>query len=230
MAVYALGFFGGNAATELLRERVKQDEDRFVRFNAAVALGRRGDLAAAGTLREMLSTADLSKVIDLSSDDRKAEQDRGDRARGDGGASDLDLERVGCTRQVAQQSDHRAVEIRPRQRSEPGAGTFAKFTKHALIYRLGAGDECADCARGRRIRRASSSRTAMAQAAEISQPAIRLRIVAGQCSRARARLALRLLVLGARRSTRRYRHKRNSRFSKSRFRPKIASLPVIYSR
>ena len=57
MAVYALGFFGGNAATEILRERVKQDEDRFVRFNAAVALGRRGDLAAEGTLREMLSTA-----------------------------------------------------------------------------------------------------------------------------------------------------------------------------
>jgi HEAT repeat protein len=67
MAVYALGFFGGNSATELLRERVKQDEDRFVRYNAAVALGRRGDMAAAGTLREMLSTSDLNKVIDLSS-------------------------------------------------------------------------------------------------------------------------------------------------------------------
>ena len=97
MAVYALGFFGGNAATEILRERVKQDEDRFVRYNAAVALGRRGDPAASGTLREMLSTADLTKVIDLPSDHRKAEQDRGDRARGDGGTSDLDLERVDCS-------------------------------------------------------------------------------------------------------------------------------------
>jgi hypothetical protein len=71
MAVYALGFFGGNAAALHLRERVKQDEDRYVRFNAAVALGRRGDPAAAGTLREMLSAADLSKVIDLSSDSEK---------------------------------------------------------------------------------------------------------------------------------------------------------------
>jgi HEAT repeats len=71
MAVYSLGFFGGKAATELLRERVKQDEDRFVRFNAAVALGRRGDLAAEGTLREMLSTSDLSKVIDLTSETEK---------------------------------------------------------------------------------------------------------------------------------------------------------------
>ena len=71
MAVYALGFFGGDEATRYLRERVKQDEDRYVRFNAAVALGRRGDVAAAGTLREMLSAGDLSKVIDLSSDSEK---------------------------------------------------------------------------------------------------------------------------------------------------------------
>ncbi len=67
MAVYALGFFGGEAAAEALRDRVKQDEDRFVRFNAAVALARRGDMAALGTLREMLSTSDLSKVVDLPS-------------------------------------------------------------------------------------------------------------------------------------------------------------------
>jgi hypothetical protein len=36
-----------------------------------VALGRRGDLAAAGTLAEMLSTPDLVKVVDLSSDTEK---------------------------------------------------------------------------------------------------------------------------------------------------------------
>jgi HEAT repeats len=71
IAVYAIGFFGGDAATELLRERVKQDEDRFVRFNAAVALGRRGDLAAENTLREMLSTPDLMKVIDIASESEK---------------------------------------------------------------------------------------------------------------------------------------------------------------
>ena len=39
--------------------------------------------AALATLREMLSTADLNKVIDLPGDDREAEQDRGDRARSD---------------------------------------------------------------------------------------------------------------------------------------------------
>jgi hypothetical protein len=71
IAVYALGFFGGSAATELLRERVQQDEDRFVRFNAAVALGRRGNLTAEGMLREMLSTQDLLKVIDLTNETEK---------------------------------------------------------------------------------------------------------------------------------------------------------------
>jgi hypothetical protein len=71
MAVYALGFFGGDAATEFLRDRVKQDEDRFVRFNAAVALGRRGDLAAEPTLREMLSTRDLMNVIDIANESEK---------------------------------------------------------------------------------------------------------------------------------------------------------------
>jgi hypothetical protein len=65
MAVYALGFFGGPSVAPILRERLKQDEDRFVRYNVAVALARRGDLAATGTIREMLSTADLNQVIDL---------------------------------------------------------------------------------------------------------------------------------------------------------------------
>jgi len=66
-AVFALGFFGGSTATQLLRERVREDEDRFVRYNAAIALARRGDPAAESTLREMLSTADLNRVITLSS-------------------------------------------------------------------------------------------------------------------------------------------------------------------
>jgi HEAT repeat protein len=67
MVVYALGFFGGTAATQALREAL-DDEDRFVRYNAAVALGRRDDPAALGTFREMLSAADLDKVITLESD------------------------------------------------------------------------------------------------------------------------------------------------------------------
>lgn len=66
MAVYALGFFGGDAAAQALRARL-DDGDRFVGYNAAVALARRGDPAAQGTLREMLSPAALEKVIDLPS-------------------------------------------------------------------------------------------------------------------------------------------------------------------
>lgn len=71
LAVYALGFFSGPAATEFLRQRLSGDEDRFVRYNAAVALARRGDRSAEKTLREMLSTADLNKVIDLTSTTEK---------------------------------------------------------------------------------------------------------------------------------------------------------------
>jgi hypothetical protein len=71
LAVYALGFFGGPAAAEILRQRLHGDEDRFVRYNAAVALARRGDLSAEKTLREMLATADLNKVIDLTSTTEK---------------------------------------------------------------------------------------------------------------------------------------------------------------
>jgi hypothetical protein len=67
MAVYALGFFGGAPATEALRTRL-DDPDRFVRYNAAVALGRQGDEAARKTFREMLSSADLGKVLALPSE------------------------------------------------------------------------------------------------------------------------------------------------------------------
>ena len=67
MAVYALGFFGGPDVSPILRDRIQSDEDRFTRYNAAVALGRRGDSAAEGTLREMLSTSDLNKLIEMES-------------------------------------------------------------------------------------------------------------------------------------------------------------------
>jgi hypothetical protein len=71
LAVYALGFCGGSSASQLLREVLQRDEDRFVRYNAAIALARRGDPASAATLREMLSTGDLNKVIDLPSPTEK---------------------------------------------------------------------------------------------------------------------------------------------------------------
>lgn len=70
IAVYALGFFAGSQAEEALRGRVRSDEDRFTRYNAAVALGRRGDPAAEATLREMLSTADLDKVVQVDPETR----------------------------------------------------------------------------------------------------------------------------------------------------------------
>ncbi len=65
IAVYALGFFGGPTAREILHKRLQEDESRFVRYNAAIALSRQGDLAAAPILREMLSTASLNNVIEL---------------------------------------------------------------------------------------------------------------------------------------------------------------------
>jgi HEAT repeats len=67
LSVYALGFFDSPDATRILRDRIRTDEDRFVRYNAAVALGRRGDPAAETTLREMLSPADLEKAIEIPS-------------------------------------------------------------------------------------------------------------------------------------------------------------------
>jgi len=71
LATYALGFCGGEASTEALRDRLTSDGDRFVRYNAAVALARRGDPRAVATLREMLSTADLERVINLANQDAK---------------------------------------------------------------------------------------------------------------------------------------------------------------
>ncbi|AGA25522.1 HEAT repeat domain-containing protein [Singulisphaera acidiphila] len=69
-AVYALGFFGGDSSTRVLRDRLK-DVDCYVRYNAAIALGRRGDSASQGVFREMLSSTDLNKIITLSSPSEK---------------------------------------------------------------------------------------------------------------------------------------------------------------
>jgi hypothetical protein len=71
IAVYALGFFGGLPAEQVLRDRIRSDEDRFTRYNIAVALGRRGDPAAESTLREMLTTIDLGKVVQVDPETRK---------------------------------------------------------------------------------------------------------------------------------------------------------------
>jgi hypothetical protein len=63
VAVYALGFFGGPRSSEILRERIAADPDRFVRYNAAIALAGRSDSAALPTLREMLTTSQLDEVL-----------------------------------------------------------------------------------------------------------------------------------------------------------------------
>ena len=47
-AVYALGFFGGDESSRVLRDRLK-DVDCYVRYNAAIALGRRGDPESRGS-------------------------------------------------------------------------------------------------------------------------------------------------------------------------------------
>jgi hypothetical protein len=67
-ATFALGFFGGEPAAEALRRRLAEtEEDRFVRYNAATALARRGDLAALDVVREMLTRRDLEQVVPLES-------------------------------------------------------------------------------------------------------------------------------------------------------------------
>ena len=71
VVAYALGFFSGEDAAKALRTRLQEDENRFVRYNAGIALGRRGDPSARGILKEMLSTALLDRVVDLPS---KSEQ------------------------------------------------------------------------------------------------------------------------------------------------------------
>jgi hypothetical protein len=63
IAVYALGFFGGDHASKILRERIETDPDRFPRYNAAIALARRSDPAATATLREMLTTSLLDQAL-----------------------------------------------------------------------------------------------------------------------------------------------------------------------
>ena len=73
MAVFALGFFGGDQVAERLRERL-DDEDRFVRYNTACALARRDDPAAKAVLRELLSSKDLNRVLEFPTDTEKQNQ------------------------------------------------------------------------------------------------------------------------------------------------------------
>ncbi|WP_337177730.1 HEAT repeat domain-containing protein [Paludisphaera sp.] len=60
VAVFSVGFHGGEPAAEILRERLGDDPDRCVRDNAALALARRGDPAAAAAIASMLAPDDGS--------------------------------------------------------------------------------------------------------------------------------------------------------------------------
>ncbi len=62
ISAYALGFLGGEAASATLRGRLN-DEDRYVRYNAAIALGRQGDPMAVSVFREILSPQAMAQVI-----------------------------------------------------------------------------------------------------------------------------------------------------------------------
>jgi len=73
LAIFAIGFFEGDAARERLRAALAPGEtDRFVRYNAALALARRGDERALPSLREMLSTDALQKVVRLETEEATA--------------------------------------------------------------------------------------------------------------------------------------------------------------
>lgn len=62
ITAYALGFFDGDAAITALRGRLT-DEDRFARYNAAIALGRKGDPNAVAVFREILTPEAIGQVV-----------------------------------------------------------------------------------------------------------------------------------------------------------------------
>ncbi len=62
-AVYALGYFDTPASRQALGRAVSADEDRVVRYNAAVALARLDSPDGLHVLREMLSQPDLEAVF-----------------------------------------------------------------------------------------------------------------------------------------------------------------------
>jgi HEAT repeat protein len=69
-AVYALGAFASNESGEVLAKALT-DSVEDVRWNAALALARRGDTRAAPVLLQMMDRAHLSQVTDLSEPQRE---------------------------------------------------------------------------------------------------------------------------------------------------------------
>ena len=109
IAAYALGFFGGLQAEQVLRDRIKADEDRFTRYNIAVALGRRGDPAAESTLREMLTTSDLDKVVQVDPETRE----QNTAAARQNGIETIEIEALDALRASVDRSPRLAQSLRP---------------------------------------------------------------------------------------------------------------------
>ncbi len=120
IAAYALGFFGGLPAEEILRDRIKSDEDRFTRYNIAVALGRRGDPAAESTLREMLTTGDLDKVVQVDPNT----QEQNTAAARQKSIETIELEALDALRSSVDKSPKLARSLRP---------DVEKLTKSGLV-------------------------------------------------------------------------------------------------
>ena len=131
------GFFGGPAsASRILRDRIRSDEDRFVRYNAAVALVRRGDIAAEATLREMLSSSDLDKVIEIPSATEKQNK-----------IEAIQLEALEALRTAIRNgSPQLAKSLRPNSRSSPNrdwSASGARPSRLCKVYK-GSPERCAD--------------------------------------------------------------------------------------
>lgn len=69
-AIHALGVFSGAEAEAALR-RALTDATEDVRWNAALALGRRGDASAAPVLKQMMDRAHLDTVAGLTPEQRQ---------------------------------------------------------------------------------------------------------------------------------------------------------------
>jgi hypothetical protein len=130
VAVFALGFLGGEQSRGALVERLGGDEDRYVRYNAAVALGRRGDMAALGILKEMLSSGELDRVVELANRSEKEHK-----------IEAIELEALQAVQQaLASGSSELAVSLRPQIEGLTRSGLVSiRSQAQGVLQKLPAG-------------------------------------------------------------------------------------------